>query len=192
VHDLSDTLDVLDEAVVSLVAVGGLEMAHMTRDDGWRFLSLGRHLERLAFVSAALDDVAAEGGATDSALLEWLLDLSDSLITYRTRHMRRAEWAGVLDLLLFDERNPRSAMFQVSKLGKHVRLLPDAGLIEIVQDIDRVQAMGRIDHAGQGELFGEAVALERLPSECGELARSLSNALALRYFSHVYDLPHAT
>ena len=34
----------LDQSIVSLVAVAGLEMAHMTRDDGWRFLSVGRHL----------------------------------------------------------------------------------------------------------------------------------------------------
>ncbi len=45
---LAEALELLDDAIVSLVAVGGLEMAHMTRDDGWRFLSLGRHLERLA------------------------------------------------------------------------------------------------------------------------------------------------
>ena len=191
-HDLGDTLDVIDDAIVSLVAVGGLEMAHMTRDDGWRFLSLGRHLERLAFLSQTLDDVAAEGGTTEPALLEWLLDLSDSLITYRARHMRRPEWSGVLDLLLFDERNPRALMFQVAKLGQHVRLLPGSGLIGVLPGIDRLHAAGRLGDGTQGELFGDTILLERLPGACTELARTLSDALALRYFSHVYDLPYST
>ena len=57
-------------------------------------------------------------------MLEWLLELSDSLITYRVRHMRQPEWQAVVDLMLFDERNPRSATFQLAKLAKHVRLLP--------------------------------------------------------------------
>ena len=48
--ELDDALELIDQSIIALVAVGGLEMAHMTRDDGWRFLSLGRHLERLSFV----------------------------------------------------------------------------------------------------------------------------------------------
>ena len=96
----------------------------MTRNDGWRFLSIGRHLERLSFVATTLDEVAVEGAAAEPALLDWLLDLSDSLITYRSRHMHAPEWQGVLDLLLFDGQNPRSALFQLAKLDKHVQLLP--------------------------------------------------------------------
>ena len=53
---LDEALEVIDDALVSLVAVGGLEMAHMTRDQGWRFLSLGRHLERLQFIATTLED----------------------------------------------------------------------------------------------------------------------------------------
>ena len=123
---LDDALEVVDQTIVSLVAVGGLEMAHMTRDHGWRFLSLGRHLERLSFVASTLDDVASVGLPADAALLEWLLDLSDSLITYRARHMHYPEWTAVVDLLLFDDHNPRSGCFQLAKLAKHVQLLPGA------------------------------------------------------------------
>ena len=64
--DLDDALELIDDALLSLVAVGGLEMAHMTRDDGWRFLSLGRHLERLHFVSSTLGDVAPEQASAES------------------------------------------------------------------------------------------------------------------------------
>ena len=88
-----DTLALIDRAIVSLVAVGGLEMAHMTRDDGWRFLSVGRHLERLLFVASTLELLAPDE-SPDHALLEWLLELSDSLITFRARYVSAARLAG--------------------------------------------------------------------------------------------------
>ena len=110
----------------------------MTRDDGWRFLSLGRHLERLQFVSSTLSDVAVEESAAGSGLLEWLLELSDSLLTYRVRHMQHPEWESVVDLMLVDARNPRSARFQLAKLAKHVRLLPDAGLGDVLTEMDQL------------------------------------------------------
>ena len=113
----------------------------MTRDDGWRFLSLGRHLERLRFVATHASTTSRSAqAAADSAMLEWLLELSDSLLTYRVRHMQQPEWESVVDLMVFDERNPRSARFQLAKLAKHVRLLPDADLIDVVREIDRAVA----------------------------------------------------
>src|SRR5262249_18450142 len=125
---LAEALELLDEAIIRLVAVGGLEMAHMTRDDGWRFMSLGRHLERAVYVIATVSSVARSELAEDPALLEWLLDLSDSIITYRAQYMGHAEWMLVADLLLFDHRNPRSAAFQLAKLVKHVPQLPGGGI----------------------------------------------------------------
>jgi hypothetical protein len=86
--ELDDALELIDDSLFSLAAVGGLEMAHMSRDDGWRFLSLGRHLERLHFVSSTLGDVAPGQASARPGLLEWLLELSDSLLTYRVRHMQ--------------------------------------------------------------------------------------------------------
>jgi uncharacterized alpha-E superfamily protein len=189
--DLNDTLAIIDDVILSLVAAAGLEMAHMTRDDGWRFLSLGRHLERLTFVAATLDAVESEHATGEPTVLEWLLDLSDSLITYRARHLRRPEWPAVVDLLLFDERNPRSAMFQVAKLGKHVRLLPDANLIDVIEEIDSAQRAASRATTGQGQLFEGAAAPESLPRACQRLALGLSDALTLRYFSHVYERPRA-
>ncbi len=133
---VAEALDTIDQAIISLVAVGGLEMAHMTRDDGWRFLSLGRHLERLLYVVTTVGEVAKSNLAEEPALLEWLLDLSDSIITYRARYMRPPEWLAVAELLLFDRQNPRSAAFQLLKLAKHVRLLPDADLHDLLSALE--------------------------------------------------------
>jgi uncharacterized alpha-E superfamily protein len=192
--DLDDALELIDDALVSLVAVGGLEMAHMTRDDGWRFLSLGRHLERLYFVSSTLGDVAPDQALAGSGLLEWLLELSDSLLTYRVRHMQQPEWESVVELMVVDERNPRSARFQLTKLAKHVRLLPDAGLVEEVSEVDRLLDDCRADiDRHQGELFeGGEPQLAALLTGCQRFSVRLGYALSLSYFSHVHDIPRAT
>jgi uncharacterized circularly permuted ATP-grasp superfamily protein/uncharacterized alpha-E superfamily protein len=190
--NLDDALELIDDSLVALVAVGGLEMAHMTRDDGWRFLSLGRHLERLAFVATTLEDVASDESAFESGILEWLLQLSDSLLTYRVRHMQHPEWRSVVDLVLFDERHPRSGRFQLAKLAKHVRLLPEANLIDVLGEIDRLLDACRAGDGEQGELFGDDRSLPSLLVGCQRLASSVSDALTLRFFSHVDGLPRAT
>ena len=191
--DLDDALELIDEALLTLVAVGGLEMAHMTRDDGWRFLSLGRHLERLHFVSSTLGDVALEQTTAGSGLLEWLLELSDSLLTYRVRHVQHPEWESVVDLMLSDERNPRSARFQLAKLAKHVRLLPDSGLLDVLADVDQLLHDCRPDgDAEQADLFDGERRLDPLLAECQQVSMRLGSALALRYFSHVDNVPRAT
>jgi uncharacterized alpha-E superfamily protein len=190
---LDDTLEAVDDAILSLVAAGGLEMAHMTRDDGWRFLSLGRHLERLAFVSGTLIGIAEEGGTEEPAVLDWVLELSDSLITYRTRYRRLPDWPAVMALLLLDVRNPRAILFQVGKLAKHTRLLPGDALAELVHALETVERThGDSDADGAPDLPVSREAAGELLVTCQQLAQRVSDALTLQYFSHVADAQHAT
>ena len=177
---LDDTLTIIDQSIISLVAVGGLEMAHMTRDDGWRFLSVGRHLERLLFVTATLR-VPSPEESVDPALLAWLLELSDSLVTFRARYVSEPEWPAVVELLLFDGRNPRSVLFQITKIAKHVPSLPNAGGLDIVAEIRELEAGCR----------SMQMSFEEVLDRCRGVAIGLSDALTLKYLSHSYDLPFA-
>ncbi len=189
---LAEVLALLDQAVVLLVAIGGLETGHMTRDDGWRLLSLGRHLERLLYVTTAVGEVAAADDPEQPALLEWLLDLSDSTITYRARFMRGPEWLAVAHLLLFDRRNPRSAVFQLARLAQHVELLPGGGMSELLAELRQAIAACRLaggDEAGAGV---PQDALGALLGRLEALARRLCDEVTLRYFSHVYEPTQAT
>jgi uncharacterized circularly permuted ATP-grasp superfamily protein/uncharacterized alpha-E superfamily protein len=188
---LAEAIERIDDAIILLVAIGGLEMAHMTRDEGWRFLSLGRHLERVLHMIATTSHVARSDAVEDPALLEWLLDLSDSIITYRARYMGRAEWLAVADLLLFDRRNPRSAAFQLGKLGKHVPLLPGGGLGDIAARLDELSAV-RVDEPDTRELFPRPDTIGEFLAVSEQTALHLSDALTLRYFTHVYEPAHAT
>ncbi|NOT45516.1 MAG: circularly permuted type 2 ATP-grasp protein [Acidobacteria bacterium] len=188
---LSGALDLLDRVILWLVAAGGLEMAHMTRDDGWRFMSLGRHIERVLHVTTTTRCVAGAHAVGDPALLEWLLDLSDSIITYRARYMGRAEWAPVVDLLIFDDRNPRSSAFQMAKLAKHVRLLPDANLGGLSDELNELSAR-RNSEALRSAAFERTPPFREFLAACERTALDASDALTLRYFSHVYEPAHAT
>lgn len=106
---LSDGLAWLDLVIVTTTTLAGYALDSMTRSVGFRFLSIGRRLERLAFLTHALQHACSNGR---DAGLTWLLELCDSVITYRSRYMSQPEWLPVLDLLLLDESNPRSVLFQ--------------------------------------------------------------------------------
>ncbi len=194
--DLDDALELIDDALLTLVAVGGLEMAHMTRDDGWRFLSLGRHLERLHFVSSALADVAPERTDAGTGLLEWLLELSDSPLTYRVRHAQHPEWdiGGGHDARRRAQPGARRALPGRKALAKHVRLLPESGLLDILDDLDRLFDDCGADRDGQQiELFaGDQRLLDALLTQCQHRRDVTGSALSLRYFSHIHEVPRAT
>ena len=104
----SDALEWLDKLIVRLMTLSGFALDGMTRDVAWRFMSIGRRMERLSFQCAAVQCAFLHDG---SAGLSWLLRLADSIITYRARYMTSPEWLPVLDLVVLDASNPRSVMF---------------------------------------------------------------------------------
>ncbi len=106
----SEVMTILDDATASLMTLTGFSLDGMTRDLGWRFMSIGRRLERLQFQCVVLQRALA---MDEDGNLDWLLELSDSIITYRVRYRAQPEWLPVLDLLLCDETNPRSILFQI-------------------------------------------------------------------------------
>ncbi len=109
----AEAMTILDDAAASLMTMAGFALDGMTRDLGWRFLSIGRRLERLQFQSIVLQRAL---GMDANGNLDWLLELSDSIITYRARYRAQPEWLPALDLLLLDESNPRSILFQFDGL----------------------------------------------------------------------------
>lgn len=189
---MADVVSLVDHLVVTLAAVSGLEAEGMTRDDGWHVVTLGRCVERLSAVTASVSAVAASTGRDEAALLEWLLDVSDGAVAYRARYRSLPEWPAVADLLVHDETNPRSAAWLLSRLVDHTRRLPDPGpgLGRLVADIEATAR--RAADARRGDLFRPAGDITDFLAHAQGLAFSLSDALALRYFRHVYDRTRAT
>jgi uncharacterized circularly permuted ATP-grasp superfamily protein/uncharacterized alpha-E superfamily protein len=108
-HDARETLDRL---LLSLVALAGFALDDMTQDDGWRLMMIARRLERLQFLSKVIALRLDRAAAPMRGELEWLLEIGDSAITYRTRHRAAPVWDSTIDLLVYDERNPRALAFQ--------------------------------------------------------------------------------
>jgi len=109
--------------VLDLAAFNGMEMENMTRGQGWRFLDLGRRLERsVNLVLLLRGTMGLKAGP--AAALEPVLEIADSVMTYRRRYFAEVRLSGVLELLLRDESNPRALAFQLNTLEGHVRDLP--------------------------------------------------------------------
>ncbi|MBI3444527.1 MAG: circularly permuted type 2 ATP-grasp protein [Magnetospirillum sp.] len=122
-----DVIGRLNSVVLTMQAISGLAMENMTRGPQWLFLDSGRRIERaiglVETISGALTDAESE----DAVPLELLLEVWDSVMTYRSRYLAAPRLAGVLDLLLCDESNPRSLGFQVATLARHMDLLANMG-----------------------------------------------------------------
>ena len=99
--------------------------ANMMRDDGWRAIEAGRHLERAFQVCTLLTaaTTAPLGAQTDRAVLDGVLLAAESSVTHRRRFRGAVQAAGVLELLLVDLDNPRSLAFSLAALRTHLSQL---------------------------------------------------------------------
>lgn len=197
---LTEAIAFLDRVLGVSSSLTGFAMDNMTRDDGWRFLMAGRRMERLSFLAQTLSWFLRMDTAHKPGSLEWLLELTDSIITYRSRYVRQPEMLPVLDLLVFDDSNPHGVMFQAEVLVRYLeRMARELGLVidermgKAIEglhhfDLTRFEVLppepGRIRAACE-EL---AVLLETLDAAVGQL----STALSVRYFTHVGDVSRQT
>jgi uncharacterized circularly permuted ATP-grasp superfamily protein/uncharacterized alpha-E superfamily protein len=111
------------EAALRIISsLSGLAQENMTQLAGWRFLELGRRIER-AIATARLVRCFATAGAPEGGL-ELLLEFADSQITYRQRYVMVAARAPVIDLVMLDPSNPRSVAFQLDRIEAHLSALP--------------------------------------------------------------------
>jgi uncharacterized circularly permuted ATP-grasp superfamily protein/uncharacterized alpha-E superfamily protein len=111
------------EAALRVIsAFSGLAQENMTQLAGWRFLELGRRIER-AVLTCRLARCFAEPGAPDGSL-DLLLELADSQISYRQRYIMIAALRPVIDLVMLDPNNPRSVEFQLERIETHLNALP--------------------------------------------------------------------
>ncbi|HEX9432211.1 MAG TPA: circularly permuted type 2 ATP-grasp protein [Burkholderiales bacterium] len=184
----SDLLAELDLAIVGFTTLAGYALDGMTRDPGWRFLSVGRRLERLQWLCTALKHSVAGPPDMD---LTWLLRLTDSIITYRARYMARPDWLPVLDLLIRDEANPRSIAFQVQGLRDYARRLSD--LFGDFGDERFHGALKGLLQLDPGKDFqpGNERLLARL-DDWQAAAYRHGEQLGLRFFSHVGEASSQT
>ena len=185
-------LQALTNASQSLAAITGAQTDRMTRDDGWQLLSIGRHVERLGFLSAALD-LAVETRTLDELPDEGsgfkaLLGLFDSTITFQAQHQQSRELSALLDLLVQDNENPRSLAWVARSLRSRLSKLAgtkmgeDSSLALNIPDLSKWDIATLCERNADGKL-------SRL-RECLELCKygvwNVSDAVGAHYFNHTH------
>ena len=126
-----------------LSAFSGMERENITRGSGWLFISIGRRLERAIYLTRQLREIAQPLGEQDWPLLEYLLEVQDSSMTYRTRYYTTLQPLAVLDVLMADDKNPRSLGFQLSHIADLYSKLPrheEEELSSIRAALDRLRS----------------------------------------------------
>jgi uncharacterized alpha-E superfamily protein len=118
-----DALAVLNRCIGTLSSLRGIELENITRGPGWHFLSVGRRIERSIQLVGLFRAIIVPFNPEIWPMLEMLLEVCDSSMTYRSRYFTILQAAPVLDLLMNDEMNPRSLAFQIKDLREHCAFL---------------------------------------------------------------------
>jgi uncharacterized alpha-E superfamily protein len=170
----------------------------MTRDDGWRFLIIGRRIERLIFLCEAIAQFLRLESTRASGSIEWLLELADSIITYRSRYMAQPELLPALDLIVFDDANPHGVVFQLKNLIRYLGRLnrelgnaPDDALPQVLARLQSF-ALARLEGLDFGACGEPCRELAASLDAVAQAAATLSDRLAMRYFTHIGDVGRQT
>jgi uncharacterized alpha-E superfamily protein len=123
-----DALTTLNRTIATLSSMRGTELENITRGPGWHFLSLGHRIERSLQLVRLFRHIIVPITPQTWPMLEMLLEIGDSSMTYRSRYYTTIEPAAVLDLLMNDELNPRSLAFQLNDLSEHCKALSSGAL----------------------------------------------------------------
>ncbi len=191
-----DAISVLNRCIGTLASLRGIELENITRGPGWHFLSLGRRIERSVLLVRLFRSIIVPITPHTWPMLEMLLDVADSAMTYRSRYFTHLQAAPVLDLLMNDELNPRSLAFQINDLSAHCRFLSNsqAGAEWPFAKQHRLEeAAAKLFDADVATLCqpGRRVQLDDLLAALDAALPAFSDALTNTYFSHA-ELERAT
>jgi uncharacterized circularly permuted ATP-grasp superfamily protein/uncharacterized alpha-E superfamily protein len=186
-ESVSDVMMVLQRAATYLAAITGAQGDRMTRDDGWRLLSVGRETERLDFLTQSLKLGMQLGLPTRDDGFALLLNLFDSTITYRAQFQARRELPPLLHLLVLDLDNPRSLANVASTLRERVTRLARHETKWVRRMLDQLpspQAWSLEDLCTADASGRHAILLASLRS-LSDRSQALSAEVGRRLFSHV-------
>ncbi|BBK40651.1 hypothetical protein STVA_06710 [Allostella vacuolata] len=185
--DLAELVGHLDMLIRRSAALAGLSAENMTRGPNWIFLDLGRRIERGIAASWIARQLLGAPGEREAERMQMALEIADSAMTYRYRYLGVFQAAPVLDLLLLDESNPRSAGFQIATLARHMAELQDrtaggeAGedpIGPLLASLRGIDPLSLVDRAADGG----RPAVGALAGAISAGLQGLSDVLADRYF----------
>jgi uncharacterized circularly permuted ATP-grasp superfamily protein/uncharacterized alpha-E superfamily protein len=185
----ADALGILNQTLLGLAAFHGLARENMTRAQGWRFIDMGLRIERALSLCTFLDCTLRSPEADNPSVLEIVLEVADSTLTYRSRYNLLPNIAAVYDLVLLDDTNPRSLFFQINQLAQHVEKLPrENEAVTLQQKIlrecgSRLRMLDPRELATRTEKWADGEVGAVIAETLLDLPR-LSDAIAVSYFAH--------
>jgi uncharacterized circularly permuted ATP-grasp superfamily protein/uncharacterized alpha-E superfamily protein len=198
-QNLVDAMDEQDHLITALTAFNGLTLENMTRGRSWRFLDIGRRIERTLQITRLLQTTLAfESSEEDQILLsDSMLTIVDSLMSYRRRYRYGIKIPELLDLVIYDENNPRSLAFQLSKLERHIANLPQENATGSRTELERLTLetatlvrLADVNRLAQvNEDSGRRETLENFLNVLNTRLPALSDALTSTYF-RTAETPH--
>ncbi len=188
-----EALRVLETLSGATAAMTGAQTDRMTRDDGWRLLSSGRHIERLGFLASALGWAFETGAVQDEGGFEAVVALFDSTITFHAQYQQRHDIPALLDLLVLDRDNPRSLGWVAQTLRGRLAKLAGSAPGEVPEIALTVPDPQRwtLEAMCERDEHGRYAKLEELLQQCTDASHKLSDDLGARYFTHSGDSRHS-
>ena len=189
---MSDALNVLTRIILELASFHGLAKENMTRAQGWMFMDMGHRIERTVYICELLRAGLRSADAENPSLLEAILEVGDSTITYRNRYSLLPQLAAVYDLLMLDELNPRGLRFQFERIRQQFEHLPheqNSALLTpamrvFLENNTRLQLCDPTELARVEPGTWSQTQVAKLLTQLIEAMPLLNDALTAGYFSH--------
>jgi uncharacterized alpha-E superfamily protein len=177
-------IELIEQLLTTLAAVSGTTFDNMVRGHAWMFLDMGRRVERGALTILLLQALLPPGASRIH--MEALLEIADSLLTYRARYLSALQAAPVVDLLLTDTSNPRSLAFQVDAIMRHLGELPRlGGAVKSRAERTMIALQSKLLTADIVEACGgDGTGLRALLEESNRLVWQFSDDVSHTWFSH--------
>ena len=163
------------------------------------FSGVGRRIERSIQLVNLFRAVIVPLTAETWPMLEMLLEVCDSAMTYRSRYFTVLQAAPVLDLLMNDETNPRSLAFQIKDLSEHCAFLArtlegaewPGGKQRRVEEAAAALFGADVEELCQPRTDGTRAILDHLLRNMDAALPALSDAITNTWFSHA-EMERAT
>jgi uncharacterized alpha-E superfamily protein len=179
-----EAVEMLQQLELRLAAVTGAQADRMTRDEGWRLLAIGRQIERLVTLAGSLQVMFETQQALSEEGFELLLQLADSVITYRARHQRWQHPVALVELLVRDHANPRSLACVVRTLRQELAQLPAPHGEQLLARLPSTAQWPSIEMLATAGADGYLHTLLELIEALAAAGIGLSEAIGSRFFSH--------
>jgi uncharacterized circularly permuted ATP-grasp superfamily protein/uncharacterized alpha-E superfamily protein len=180
----------LGEQLANLEALGNETLA---RDTGWRFLKLGRRIERarhVVFLANAFllpERAAGEARTLPTEFrLQTLLHFTDTLFAYRRIYHGVFQPASILAWLISAPENPRGLRFQAERIAEHLAALPEELALRPVLALRETafRLVSNVKLVNPSALAGDPRLAAEFYASSEAILTKLHERLTQIYFSH--------